>query len=85
MMKYRICRRYSPLAGTWYVIQKRKIFGWDTLNISFKNRHSANNYLYEVESRKFRDEICETPLEWNKKRLKFCEKYPCKTDLIRVK
>ena len=28
---------------------------------------------------------CETPLEWNKKKQRFYEKYPCKTNLIRVK
>ena len=63
-MKYRVCQRYSPLAGTWYVIQKRTLFGWHTLNISFANLHLANDYLDGV---KFRDEICETPLEWSKR------------------
>lgn len=83
MMKYRVFRRYSPLAGTWYIIQKRTLFVWHTLNISFANLHSANEYL--TNEVKFRDEICETPLEWNKKKQRFYEKYPCKTNLIRVK
>lgn len=78
-MKYRVCRRYSPSAGTWYVIQKRTLFGWHTLNISFHNLDLANQYLDEV---KLRDEICETPLEW---RGRFCEIYPCETNFIRVK
>ena len=82
VMKYRICRRYSPLAGTWYIIQKRILFGWHTLNISFNNLHLTNQYLNEV---KFKNEICETPLEWYKKKQRFYEKYPCKTNLIRVK
>ena len=82
-MKYRVCRRYSPLAGTWYIIQKQTLFGWHTLNISFANLHFANKYLpNEV---KLRDEICETPLEWNKKKQRFYEKYPSKTNLIGVK
>ena len=59
-MKYRVCRRYSPLAGTRYIIQKRILFSWHTLNISFNNLHSANQYLNEV---KFKNEICETPLK----------------------
>lgn len=81
-MKYRVCRRYSPSAGTWYVIQKRTLFGWHTLNISFDSLFYANQYLNEV---KCKNEICETPLEWHKEQHEFYEKYPCKTNLIRVK
>ena len=81
-MKYRVYRRYSPYAGTWYVIKKRTLFGWHTLNISFNNLYLANQYLNEV---KFKNEICETPLEWYKKKQRFYEKYLCKTNLIRVK
>ena len=82
-MKLRICLRYSPLAGTWYVIQKRTLFGWHTLNMCFDNLHMANQYIDDDAMR--RDEICETPLEWSKKERRFYEKYPCKTNLIRVK
>ena len=81
-MKYRICRRYSPLAGTWYIIQKRTLFGWHTLNISFNSLLYANQYLNEVKSK---NEICETLLEWYKNKNKFYEIYSCKTSLIRVK
>ena len=82
-MKYRICRRYSLLAGgTWYVIQKRTLFGWHTLNINFINLFYANKYLDQII---FKNEICETPLEWNKKKQRFYEKYPCKTNFIKVK
>ena len=80
-MKYRVCRRYSPSAGTWYVIQKRTLFGWHTLNISFQNLDLANQYFDEVKSR---DEICETPLEWSRKEQRFYEIYPRKTNLIKV-
>ena len=41
-MKYRVCRRYSPHSGTWYVIKKRTLFGWHTLNISIHNTDLAN-------------------------------------------
>ena len=83
-MKYRVCSRYSPLAGTWYVIQKRTLFSWHTLNISFDNLHLANQY-FDFDLASPRDEICETTLEWSKKNRRFYEKYPCKTNLIRVK
>lgn len=82
MMKYRICQRYSPLAGTWYVIQKRILFGWHTLNIIFTDLKIANGY---IEDMTIKDELCETPLEWSKKNKRFYEKYPCKTNVIRVK
>lgn len=81
-MKFRICERYSPLAGTWYVIQKRTLFGWHTLNISFDNLHMANQYLSVA---KYRDEICETPLKWSKNKQRFHRKSPSKTYLIKVK
>ena len=43
----------------------------------------ANQYIdYNV---MIRDKICETPLHWGKKKRRFYEKYPCKTNLIRVK
>ena len=82
VMKYRICRRYLPSTDTWYVIQKRTLFGWHTLNISFHNIDLANQCLDEV---KFRNKIRETPLVWDSKERRFCEIYPCKTNLIRVK
>ena len=82
VMKYRVCRRYSPHSGTWYVIKKRTLFGWHTLNISFHNIDLANQYIDKV---KFRDEICDTPLEWNRKEQRFCDIYPCNTNFIRVK
>lgn len=82
VMKYRICRRYSPSAGIWYVIQKRILFGWHTLNISFHNLDLANQYLDKV---KLQDEIRETPLEWNKKKQRFYDIYPCKANFIKVK
>jgi len=81
MKKYRICCRYSPSAGTWYVIQKRTLFGWHTLNISFNELYMANSYIDDMTD----NEICETPLEWDEKKQEFYVKYPCKTSLIRVK
>lgn len=81
-MKYRVCRRYSPSAGIWYVIQKRTLFGWHTLNISFHNLDLANQYFDKVKSR---DEIYETPLEWSRKEQRFYDIYPYKTYFIKVK
>lgn len=85
--KYRISRRYSPSSGTWYVIQKKRLlFGWHTLNIIFDELHVANQYLELIKNGvKRKDDICETPLIWNEKKGEFFEKYPCKTNLIKVK
>lgn len=87
--KYRICRRYSPQSGTWYVIQKKRLlFGWHTLNIIFNKLYMANQYIkahqYNIEV-KIKDDMCETPLIWNEKKGEFVEKYPCKTNLIKVR
>ena len=82
MKKYRICRRYYPFAGTWYVIQKRIFFfWWRTYNISFENIRDANNLLKDIECNK-NDTICETPLIWNGE--DFIEKYPCITNSIKL-
>lgn len=87
MKKYKIYRRYSPLSGTWYIIKKRTFFGWHTLNLCFDELEMANQYLRD-ELNGYNDnednEICETPLIWNKKEQKYVEKYPCKTNLIKV-
>lgn len=86
MKKYRICRRYSPNAGTWYVVQKKRwLLGWRTLNISFAELFMANQYINMVIPTKEKDDLCETPLVWNEKKNEFVEKYPCKTNLIKVK
>lgn len=85
-MKYRICRRYSSLSGTWYVIQKKRLlFGWHTLNIIFDELHMANQYLELIKEVERKDDICETPLIWNEKKQEFCEVYPCQTNLIKVR
>lgn len=85
--KYRICRRYSPSSGTWYIIQKKRLlFGWHTLNITFDELYMANQYLGLIKTgAESNDEICETPLIWNEKKGEFIEKYPCTTNLIKVK
>lgn len=53
------------------------------MNISFDSLHMANQYIDDDVM--IRDEICETPLKWGKKKRRFYEAYPCKTNLIRVK
>lgn len=84
--KYRICRRYSPSAGTWYVVQKKRwLFGWHTLNIVFDELCMANQYLKYNIFAKQKGDLCETPLIWNEKKGEFVEKYPCETNLIKVK
>lgn len=86
-MKYRICRRYSPSSGTWYVIQKKRLlFGWHTLNITFDELRMANQYLKLIKKGvEIKDDMCETPLIWNEKKSEFVEIYPCETNVIKVK
>ena len=61
-MKYRICRRYSLMSGTWYVIQKRILFWWYTYNIIFEDSNRANKILESrLEGYKKKEPNCETP------------------------
>ena len=61
-MKRRICRRYNPSLGTWYVIQKKVLFWWHTYNIFFHTVKEANQYLKYAGLKSER--ICETPLDF---------------------
>lgn len=45
----------------------------------------ANQYINMVIPTKEKDDLCETPLIWKEEKQEFCEVYPCKTDLIKVK
>lgn len=69
-MKYRICRCYSPLAGTWYIIQKKVLFWWKTLPFAFDDLFYANQLLNIKDKKK---EILITPLYFNKKRKIFAD------------
>lgn len=51
------------MSGTWYVIQKRRMFWWHTLNIVFDDLGYAIRYLHELDEK---DDFCETPLVWDK-------------------
>lgn len=82
--KYRICQRYYPFSGTWYVVQKKILFWWHTYNVSFDDIKMANQFVRDIEDNK-QDEICESPLEWSKKNKRFYLKYPLKTKLIKIK
>lgn len=64
-MKYRICRCYSPLVGTWYIIQKKVLFWWKTLPFAFDDLFYANQFL-NIKDKK--EEILITPLYFDKKR-----------------
>ena len=52
-MKYRICRHYSPMVGTWYVIQKKVLFWWRTLPLAFNDLIAAD----EIFSKLMGDEV----------------------------
>ena len=81
--KYRICRRYSPDCGTWYVIQFKFLWNWFTLNYAFDELSMANQYISYIESKANKveaisDTICETPLSRGDCGI-YVEKYPCNT------
>lgn len=80
--KYRICQRYSPSVGTWYVIQKKILFWWHTYNVSFNDLKMSNQFLSDIEYNK-QNKICESPLKWSKKNKRFYLEYPLSTQLIK--
>lgn len=48
-MKWRVCRRYNSSAGTWYVIQRKRLFFWKTLPICFVDIRQALQVMYELQ------------------------------------
>lgn len=43
-MKRRIVRRYSPGAGTWWIIQRKFLFWWISYDLCFKELKEAVSY-----------------------------------------
>lgn len=83
MARYRICRRYSPLVGTWYVIQRRFLFWWLTYDFAFDELVMTNQMLrYMKRGDEDLYDICDTPLE--EEDGVFVERYPCKTRHVRA-
>lgn len=85
---YRICRRYSPDCGTWYVIQAKFLWHWFALNLAFDELNMANQFISYLESKADKLEaisetICETPLSRGDCGV-YVEKYPCKTYIINL-
>lgn len=77
--KYRICRRYSPSSGTWYVVQKKRLFGWHTYNISFREVSMAQQFIDDIDYELMFATMVETPLIWNRHTRRYIEQYPCKS------
>ena len=83
--KYRICRRYTPEAGTWYVVQKKRLFGWHTYNISFREVSMAQQFIDNIDYALLFATMVETPLVYNKRARKFIEKCPYLSYNVKVK
>lgn len=83
--KYRICRRYTPEAGTWYIVQRKRLFGWHTYNISFHDVSMAQRFVKNIDYELMFAKILETPLEYDKHKRKFIEKYPCSSYYEKIK
>ena len=83
--KYRICRRYFPYLGTWYVVQKKRLFGWHTYNISFREVSMAQQFIDNIDYELLFAKMVETPLVYNKHTRRFIEKYPCSSYNVKVK
>lgn len=84
-IKYRICRRYSPSSGTWYVVQKKRLFGWHTYNISFREVLMAQQFIDNIDYELLFTEMIETPLVYDKYTRRFTYKYPCSSYNVKIK
>lgn len=83
MKKFRICICYSPIMGTWYIIQKRIFFWWKSYPFAFKELYMANQFL-NIHSNK--ESFLVTPLTYNPILKKFVEyKDVKKTSVVTVK
>ena len=81
-MKYRIYRHYSPMVGTWYVIQKKFLFWWRTLSLAFNDLKMANQF---IEKKDKKEKVCVTPLYYNKESHEFEDMHTYETNVITIK
>lgn len=81
-MKYRICRHYSPIVGTWYVIQKKFLFWWRTLPLAFNDLKIANQF---IEKKDKKEKVYVISLYYNKKLHKFEDMYTYETNVVTIK
>ena len=81
-MKYRICRHYSPMVGTWYVIQKKFLFWWRTLPLAFNDLNMANQF---IEKKDKKEKVCVTSLYYNEGLHKFEDMHTYETNIITIK
>lgn len=81
-MEYRICRHYSPLVETWYIIQKKFLFWWRTLPLAFNDLNMANQF---IEKKDKKEKVCVASLYYNKGLHKFEDMHTYETDIITIK
>ena len=62
MAKYRICKRHVTCYEDWYVVQKKRLFGWHTYNMSFSDVRAAQEFIIDINYAFHRNKIREIPL-----------------------
>lgn len=77
MAKYRICRRHSPCYAIWYVVQKKRLFGWHSYNISFRDVSMAQQFIDNIDCELLLNKIVEIPLMiWDARTREYVEQLP---------
>ena len=59
MKKIRIVRRYSPLCGEWFAIQRKFLFWWITYPHCFEAYEYARNVIENGDVEDLDNKICE--------------------------
>lgn len=86
MAKYRICKRYAPCYEEWYVVQKKRLFGWHTYNISFPDVSMAQRFINDIEGELMFNKIREFPLViWDTHKREYIEQCPFICDTIKIR
>lgn len=82
---YRICRRLSLSFGTWYVVQKKRLFGWHTYNIIFRDVSTAQQFIDDIDYELKFGYMVESPLMWDTHKRRYIEQYPCKSYSVKIR
>lgn len=60
MKKLRIAERYSPICGTWFVIQRKFLLWWITYPHCFETFEYARDIIAYGDASELDKDICET-------------------------
>lgn len=86
MAKYRICKRHAICYEDWYVVQKKRLFGWHTYNMSFRDISKAQEFITYIDYELWHNKIREIPLLiWDTHKRSYIEQCPFTGGTIKIR